>query len=143
MEIHRATIEEAPLLARLNRRLIIDEGHRNPMSDAQLLSRMKEFLAGEYTAHLFYHGNEPIGYALHRQDTHAIYIRQFFIDANHRRSGYGRAALDELIQRVWSGQRLRIEVLVENEVGISFWKAMAFHPYCLTMEREPPGDSGC
>ena len=40
--------------------------------------------------------------------------------------------------------RLRIEVLVENEAAKSFWKAIGFQDYCLTMElelRKRPGDS--
>jgi hypothetical protein len=47
MNYRSASSRDAPLLAALNQQLIQDEGHRNPMSIAELKDRMEEWLAGE------------------------------------------------------------------------------------------------
>ena len=49
------------LLAALNHQLIRDEGHRNPMTEAQLARRMRGWLArGEYRAELFEEHGEVV-----------------------------------------------------------------------------------
>jgi ribosomal protein S18 acetylase RimI-like enzyme len=57
-----------------------------------------------------------------------------------RRQGLGRAAFDWLRSHQWRGARVRLDVLVGNETGIAFWKAMNFRDYSLTLELEagPP-----
>jgi ribosomal protein S18 acetylase RimI-like enzyme len=134
--IRRADSSDSPILAELNQRLIRDEGHRNRMSLAELESRMKKWLTGEYAAHLFELNTAVIGYALYRRDSDCIYIRQFFIRSDYRRRGHGRYAFEWLVKNVWTDQRqLRLEVLVENHVGIAFWRSLGFAEYCITMER--------
>ena len=56
-----ATAEDSPMLAELNSQLIRDEGHRNPMTIAQLEERMRGWLtSGEYRAVLFEENHTPI-----------------------------------------------------------------------------------
>jgi GNAT superfamily N-acetyltransferase len=136
MEYRRATVDDAAALAAMNWQLIRDEGHRNPMTPAELAMRMSGWLAGEYEAFLFEDAGAPIGYALYRRDPDYIYLRQFFIRAEHRRQGVGRAAIAWLRQHAWAGQRVRVEVLVGNTTGVAFWRAMGFADYCLTLEME-------
>lgn len=135
MDFRRATPADAPLLGRLNKQLIDDERHRNPMSVVQLADRMANWLADGYRATIFSTANEVVGYVLFRHETDHIYIRQFFIVPEHRRHGLGRAAIDWLRRHDWDGAgRLRLDVLVGNERGIAFWRAVGFSDYCLTME---------
>src|SRR5690606_1813350 len=53
MQWRYATDEDVKLLAELNRQLIVDEGHHNPMGMPSLERRMRAWLASEYRAVLF------------------------------------------------------------------------------------------
>ena len=138
-----ATLDDCQLLAELNAHLIQDEGHRNPMSVAQLAERMRSWLAGDYRAVIFEAGQgpeppqQPVGYALYRDEPEYIYLRQFFVRSDSRRQGIGRAAIQHLVRNEWPAQkRIRLDVLVGNTAAIAFWRSVGFADYCLTMERE-------
>jgi len=134
-----ATGKDATRLAQLNQQLIRDEGHRNPMTVEQLTARMTGWLAGEYAATLFEANDDVIGYALYRHEPDFVYLRHFFVRPEHRRRGIGRAAIAWLWANAWqSASRLRIEVLINNEVGRAFWKSIGFSEYCVTMEMNAP-----
>jgi hypothetical protein len=45
MTFHRATQDDCALLAELNHRLILDEGHRNRMTVPELEQRMRGWLS--------------------------------------------------------------------------------------------------
>jgi predicted acetyltransferase len=136
MEIQKAKLRDCPILAKMNYLLIRDEGHRNPMNQAQLAWRMKKWLEGEYSAYLVKLAEVPIGYCLYRKDKEFVYIRQFFIERVYRKRGLGRKAFNLLRKQAWEkASLLRMEVLVRNKIGIRFWKVMGFKDYCLTMER--------
>lgn len=140
MEYRRATSDDAPLLARLNRELINDERHRNPMSVAELERRMAAWLAEEYAAVLFVRSGDPLGYALFRNEPGNVYLRQFFVCRSCRRTGVGRAALDWLRRNVWTeSRRIRLDVWVGNVAAIEFWRSVGFSDYCLTMEMAADG----
>jgi len=130
-----ATQEDVSLLAEMNQQLICDEGHRNKMALPQLKERMLDWLQGEYTAVIFSKGPEAIGYALYRKDPEWIYLRQFFVKAQMRRKGIGQEAISWLKKNAWKDAKIiRVEVLVGNPEGASFWKAVGFRDYCITME---------
>ncbi len=136
MEYRDASSADIELLARLNLQLIRDEGHRNPMTLAQLQVRMDNWLQGEYKAVLFEHDGETVGYALFRDDAENTYLRQFFVSAQHRRQGLGRQAIKWLSTHHWKdAPGVRVEVLVGTEEAIAFWRAIGFVDYCLTLER--------
>ena len=65
MRCRMATIEDVPMLAAMNDRLIQDEGHRNRMSQQELEARMEAFLRGEYSAAVFEIEGGQLGYALY------------------------------------------------------------------------------
>jgi predicted acetyltransferase len=136
VKFRRAEVADAEELAEMNCHLIRDEGHRNRMNRAELEARMTQWLESEYEAFLFEEGEQTVGYALFRQETEYVYLRQFYIRPEHRRCGLGRAAIDWLWQHVWGRGRVRLEVLIGNAVAISFWRAVGFRDYCLTLERE-------
>jgi GNAT superfamily N-acetyltransferase len=138
MEYRRATVADAPALAAMNGQLIRDEGHRNPMTVAELTVRMAGWLEVEYEAVLFGEAGQPIGYALYRRDCDYVYLRQFFVRPECRRRGIGQAAIAWLRQHLWGDGRVRVEVLTENSTGIAFWRAIGFVDYCLTLELDTP-----
>jgi ribosomal protein S18 acetylase RimI-like enzyme len=137
---HRiATLDDVPMLARMNRQLVEDEKHRNRLkSDAWLEDRMRQFLTGEYEAVVFEIDDHPVAYALYRQhpdheDT--VYLRQIFVDRSHRRQGIGREAMRILKETVWpANKRITVEVLVGNQMAQSFYEASGFKPYSLELE---------
>lgn len=91
MTFRPANLEDCELLAELNHQLIRDEGHRNPMTVAELEQRMRDWLSGaEYRAIFFEHDGCPVAYALFRSESDAsIYLRQFFVCRDKRRQGIG------------------------------------------------------
>ncbi len=136
MRYRAATTADALTLSQWNRQLIRDQGHRNPMSEAELQVRMANWLAGEYQAVLFEDADGTAGYAVFRGEDDHVYLRQFFVRPDRRRQGVGRAAINWLLENVWRDvPRVRLEVLVGNASAIQFWRSVGFADYCLTMER--------
>jgi GNAT superfamily N-acetyltransferase len=125
------------LLAEWNHQLIRDEGHRNPMTVAQLSERMKQWLKGEYRAVLF-STDEPVGYALFRKEEGCVYLRQFFVRRDRRRNGIGRNAFSVLREQIWPRDvRLTVDVLCQNQSAVAFWRSVGYRDYCLTLEIMP------
>lgn len=125
------------MLAPMNHQLIRDEGHRNSMSVAELEQRLQAWLAGEYQAVLFEDEQGTAGYALFKREPDWIYLRQFFVQPQRRRHRIGKAAMTWLMENMWKGApRIRLDVLVGNLSGISFWRSLAFADYCVTMEKD-------
>ena len=52
MEIVKAKLTDADILAELNKELIEDEQHPNPMNISQLTERMREWLATDYICYM-------------------------------------------------------------------------------------------
>jgi len=137
-----ASDQDIGLLAEWNHQLILDEGHRNQMTVEQLGARLSKFLQGGYQAVVFSAG-EPIAYALFRRESDSIYLRQFFVRRDRRRTGVGRRALGILRQEIWPADvRLTVDVLVRNAGGIAFWRQVGYQDYCLTLEIMPDSGKG-
>jgi len=142
MQIRLASVTDVDDLARMNQEFIRDEGHRNPMNLQQLAERMHGWLQGEYTGVVIAESEQAVGYAIFRHAPDHVYLRQFFIVAEHRRKGIGRQALRWLWDNAWTdAKRVRIDVLIDNHVGQAFWRSVGFADYCLTMEAESPPTS--
>jgi predicted acetyltransferase len=138
MTFRCATLNDCALLAELNHQLIRDEGHRNPMTVPELEQRMKGWLASEYEAVIFEDGGEIVAYALYREQPEEIYLRQLFVVRNQRRKGIGRLAMELLRSKIWpKHKRLTVEVLVQNEAAIAFWRSAGYKDYSLTLEILP------
>jgi GNAT superfamily N-acetyltransferase len=131
-----ASLADAGLLARLNAQLVVDEGHRNTMTVPRLAERMTQWLKNDYQATLFEARGEVVGYALYLLEPDYVYLRQLYVQADLRRRGIARRALEWLRDNAWKTRpRVRIDVLVGNRAGIAFWRAVGFSDYSITMER--------
>src|ERR1043166_4739748 len=91
-----ATAKDSKLRAEMNRQLIADEGHRNPMSADELELRIHRWLtSSEYQAVLFEQRGSAVAYALFRENkTGRTHLRQFFVARPLRRRGLGREAFE-------------------------------------------------
>jgi GNAT superfamily N-acetyltransferase len=138
---HRAaTSADVPMLARMNQQLIEDEGHRNPMRLSELETRMRSMLDGDYTATLFEQGEHVVAYALWRDEPDWLYLRQFFVARDSRRRGIGAQAVRALSNEVWpASTRVRVNVLIGNQSGLEFWRAVGFVDYLITLEMDRTG----
>jgi hypothetical protein len=88
--IRLATVADAEELAVMNKQLIEDEKHDNPMTMPELKERMAGFLSGDYDALFCVDENAAIlGYALVNVKAKPIYLRQFFMCRDRHRKGYG------------------------------------------------------
>lgn len=135
MKYRQATVDDAALLAGMNRRLIEDEGSRNPMTLAELESRMRGWLEGEYKAVLFECDDGVCAYALYREADDGVYLRQYFVQPNFRRQGFGRAGIKQLLDEALGGTtKVTLEVLASNPEGLAFWRAVGFIDYATTLE---------
>jgi ribosomal protein S18 acetylase RimI-like enzyme len=138
VKLRYASAEDIPLLAELNHQLIQDERASNPMSVAELSTRMYAWLQGEYRAVIFERGSEPVAYALFRPSEEGLYLRQFFVGRAHREQGVGRRAIELFREQVVpAGQPLSLEVLVHNEGAIAFWRRLGFRQHALSFRSGP------
>ncbi|HLX60418.1 MAG TPA: GNAT family N-acetyltransferase [Planctomycetota bacterium] len=138
MTHRRATHSDCAMLAELNHQLIRDEGHRNPMSVAELEARMRDFLSRDYTAVIFEDADVVVAYALYREFAGEIYLRQLFVIRARRREGIGKRAVEILRSEYWDKtKRWTVEVLTANEAAVKFWRAMGYRDYCLALEILP------
>lgn len=137
IQFRHATERDLDLLAEWNHQLIADEGHRNPMGISEIRHRMGGWIAGEYTAVVFFE-NVDLAYALFAEGDSEIHLRQFFVRRDRRRKGIGRAAVEILFNRVWpKSKRLTVDVLAKNKAGVAFWRSVGYHDYCLSLEILP------
>lgn len=139
MKYRIATVEDIPLLARMNRQLTEDENHRNrSQSVSWFEERMRSFLAGAYRAVFFEREGRIIAYALYTDQTEndaEIYLRQIFVERSCRRQGVGREALRILLEEIWPrDKRITVGVLTGNQTAIDFYRAIGFQPYSMEME---------
>jgi predicted acetyltransferase len=138
MTFRKAGLADCTKLAEMNHQLIRDEGHRNKMPVAELEQRMSGWLASEYAAQIFEISGEVVAYALYREQTNEIYLRQLFVVRNQRRQGIGRRAFKILRTEIWPGdKRLTVEVLTQNAAAVAFWRAVGYKDYSLTLEIMP------
>jgi len=146
LSLRTVTDSDIEMLAKMNRQLIEDEGHRNPMTIPELEVRMRGWLQSGWNADLFVRadpraGDTVIGYALyqHRKDEffperRIVYLRQFLIEREHRSQGLGRTALQQLFAtRFLSPCTVVVDVLTANVRGLSFWQTVGFQPYQMTL----------
>ncbi len=125
-----------PLLARLNRQLVEDEGARTRLTLDGLEARMRGWLRSEYAATLFELGDEPVAYALYRKFEGGTHIRQFFVVRHARRRGIGRRAIELLLERVLASEAtIELGVLAHNRRALDFWKVVGFSKYDITLEK--------
>lgn len=146
----QASTNDVALLASMNQHLIADEASRNPMSLAELDSRMKNWLDGDWQAIVVELDEEPVGYMLfefrndeYRPSDKTVYVRQFFIAREHRCRGIGRRAFDLVTRMCFpDAASINLDVLATNPRARHFWASLGFRPYCATL-RLSPEPAGC
>ena len=142
MKYRFAAVEDVPLLARMNRQLAEDEGHRNRIhTESWFEDRMRDFIHGNYRAILFEREERIVAYALftdQTDNTDTIYLRQIFVERSCRRQGIGRDAIRILREEIWPAEkRITVGVLHSNRAAIEFYRAVGFRPYSIEMELHP------
>ena len=132
MQIQKCTMRDVPKLALFNKQLIDDEKSDNAMNITELENRMKRFLETDYSAFFFIEDSQIIGYALVKNTSDPVYLRQFLIDRNFRKHHYGTQAFQLLLQYL-DLKEIDLEVLPWNKNGLSFWKHCGFKETCIAM----------
>ncbi|NLG83445.1 MAG: GNAT family N-acetyltransferase [Firmicutes bacterium] len=92
------------MLAHINKQLIGDERHDNPMTLQELKERMRMFINTGYNA--LSRRREVIGYALADMTRKPLHLRQFFIDRGYRRKGLGTRAFHLLLKKLEADTRI-------------------------------------
>jgi len=134
-KINQASLDDLDVLALMNKQLIEDEQHDNPMDVEALKIRMKEFLLGEYRAYLFKQEEVIKGYALVNYVRKPAYLRQFFLCRDSRGSGLGKACFQLLLKEL-KVEQLDVEVMYWNETGYKFWKSLGFEERSVYLRLE-------
>ena len=135
MEIVRAELTDAEALAELNKCLIEDEQHPNPMGIAQLTERMRDWLATYYSCYTAKQDGCIVAYCLYRDDGGHYYMRQLYVDRAHRRKGIATQLLDWLYENVWTDKKVRLDVLAHNEDAVAFYERYGFRIGVFRMEK--------
>lgn len=121
MKVVDCSVDDVPILAKMNQMLIEDENAKTSLNLSQLQERMSGFIQSEYKAFLFYFNKKTVGYALCNMEKSPIYLRQFFICREERRKGYGKQAFQSLLSHL-NTDEIDIDVYVWNKSGVEFWK---------------------
>jgi GNAT superfamily N-acetyltransferase len=136
MRYRVATDADLDLLVDWNRQLIEDERADTPRDDTFLRERMRDFFAGGYRALIFEEVGVAVGYALYRPDEYGIQLRHLFVDRARRRRGAGRQIVERLVAEVFPrGARIKLDVLVHNDRGLAFWRAVGFTDHSVALVR--------
>ena len=135
MEIVRAELTDVDRLAELNKHLIEDERHPNPMDIAELSQRIREWLATDYICYMAKENGHTVAYCLYRDDGSYYYMRQLYVDRAYRRKGIATQLLDWLYENVWTDKKVRLDVLAHNEDAVAFYKRYGFRIGVFRMEK--------
>ena len=144
--VRAAQLSDLSQLAKMNSRLVDDQGSENPFSLKEYEDRFREWLdTNIWTVDVFLHDGQVIGYSVYQEradyydpNEAVIYIRQYYIERAHRRLGLGKAAFQILIDtRFPKGiQSIALDVMATNSAGQNFWKKMGFNEYFISMKKE-------
>jgi len=143
-----ATQADLPLLAEMNRQLILDEGSRNPMSAVQLQERMGGWVTGNWQIRIFElpETAQVVGYAVYQlrydeyiPENKIVYLRQMFVIREVRRQGLGRSVFTRLLEEFPESCRVELDVLATNTEGQAFWSSVGFKPDYTHMRLEKQG----
>lgn len=136
MIIRKAEAKDINTLAKMNKHLIEDEKHPNPMNLPQLTQRMEQWLQNEYVSYLASINNKAVAYCLYRDDGEFYYLRQLFVEHGWRRRGIATELLDWMYTNIWKHKKVRLDVLVHNKEAIAFYEKYGFKVGCLRMEKQ-------
>ncbi len=142
--LRQATEDDVTELATLNKRLVVDQGSRNPYTISEYEDRFRDWLRGdEWNVDIFADSEgATLGYAVHTvqqdyyyPDREVIYLRQFYIDRPMRGRGIGTAAYELLAKERFGDREVALDVLATNPDGQKFWAHLGFTPYFTSMKK--------
>ena len=142
--LRQAIEDDVTELATLNKRLVIDQGSRNPYTASEYENRFRDWLRGdEWSVDIFADSEGvTLGYAVHTvqqdyyyPDQEVVYLRQFYIDRPMRRRGIGTAAYELLAKERFGDREVAVDVLATNPDGQKFWAHIGFTPYFTSMKK--------
>ena len=134
--LRQATEDDVTELATLNKRLVVDQGSRNPYTASEYEGRFRDWLRGdEWSVDIFADSEGIIlGYAVHTvqqdyyyPDQEVVYLRQFYIDRPMRRRGMGTAATSFLPRNGLGIARLRWMFLPPIQTAKSSGLTLVLH----------------
>ena len=72
--------------------------------------------------------------------TRAGYVTQFLVSRNYRQQGVGKLLMDHINDWFQSRglRKVLLNVDIDNEAGVRFWKSQGFEPYAMRMKRIRP-----
>jgi ribosomal protein S18 acetylase RimI-like enzyme len=135
MMIRPVSRKDIDSLAILNKYLIEDENHPNPMNVNQLAERMSAWLSAEYRGFLVDKDDRIVAYCLYRDDGNYYYLRHLFVDRDCRRQGIATHLLDWVFANIWTDKKVRLDVLAHNKSALAFYKQYGFQIRVLSMEK--------
>lgn len=101
-----------------------------------------------WTALAIYQGDEPVGFLLmgkRRTEETTYWLFRFMIDQGYQRRGYGRAAMQRLIERLRQqsdAQELKLSYEEENIAAERFYAGLGFEPNGRIDEHGNPVENG-
>ena len=146
IELRAAAPDDLSLLAQMNDRLVEDQGSENPFSVSDLEDRFKTWLESEeWQIDVIKESDSIVGYAVYQQrsdyyveDQTVVYLRQFYIERQHRGRGLGTRAYPQLVaDRFPEGLEVSLDVVSTNPRGQSFWSKFGFDAYFTEMKLKP------
>jgi GNAT superfamily N-acetyltransferase len=148
LTFRKASLDDVPLLAQMNKQLIEDESSRNPMTLEELEARMTRWLEKDYEAVFMVRNEDIVGYVLYRKADdeyfpyHSnIHVRQYFITRSWRRRGIGQVAFEQIVKDFFpQGSAITLDVLERNPEAKQFWLKLGFEVYHTTLRREGTGE---
>ncbi len=139
LSIRRAGPDDRLQIARMNHQLREDEGYPDDLSVAALEQRLADWIADGYDAWLYTatadqsgQTRATVGYALVDSGRSPFYIRQLFIVRGARRCGFGRRAVD-LLMNHYGGGVFDVDALCINGAAIRFWHSLGFRDRVVSM----------
>ena len=125
MEIRECTVEDVPLLSKMNQLFIEEQEPDTNMSLPHLEERMRGYFRSEYMAYYFCVDDKIVGYALCSRTKTPVDLRQFFINRDARGHGYGKQAFKLLLAHLGIVEK-DIDVYAWNDSAIRFWRSLGF-----------------
>jgi len=124
-ELISAREDQIELLIQMNQDLVNDETYDRPPSQEKLKERWISFFTDKYKVFLFHVDDQISGYCVVHSYDEPKYLRHFFIVESFRRQGVGKKAFNSLLD-ILGVDEIDLDVMVWNEMGIRFWKALGF-----------------
>ena len=114
-----ATEKDLSILVTMNKRLIEDEGHRNPMSLDQLRDRMQSWLTSNWAVNLFSkEDNAIVGYSAHHSE-------ETTISPMKRTSIFVSSSLNvPIVAKVWGPKPSRLSARLFRKLARSLLRCL-------------------